>query len=127
MSRSGVEKKPPWRVVPVEVREQVDRELRGRVAVGCRVWGGYGPSPTFRLRLEDGRRAFLKAVWPGSNEFQRGAHDRELRVYGELQPLISHWAPRLRPFQAAQLRVTLKWVARRLGLPVPVWVDHVAA
>lgn len=33
--------------------------------------------------------------------------------------------PRLRPFQRAQLRVTLAWAARRLRLPAPDWLDAV--
>lgn len=108
MSSTGVEEKPPWRVVPREVREKVECTLHGRVAVGSRVWGGYGPSPTFRLRLDDGRRAFLKAVWPGSNEYQRGAHSRELQVYAELEPLISNWSPQMiSEFDSGEWRVML--------------------
>ena len=33
--------------------------------------------------------------------------------------------PRLRPFQRAQLRVTLAWAARRLALPPPTWLDAI--
>jgi hypothetical protein len=33
--------------------------------------------------------------------------------------------PRLRPFQRAQLRVTLAWAARRLQLPPPAWLESV--
>lgn len=108
MSRNGVEKKPPWCAVPPGVRAEVDRVLDGRVAAGNRAWGGYGPSPTFRLRLKDGRRFFLKAVSPDSNEFQRSAHDRELKVYSELKSLISPWAPAfITEFEASDWRIML--------------------
>lgn len=93
MSRSGVEPKPPWGAVPAEVRAAVDESLGGLVQRGMRVWGGYTPTPTFRLRLTDGRRAFFKAVNPESNAFARAAHAREVRVYQELYGLIADWAP----------------------------------
>lgn len=35
--------------------------------------------------------------------------------------------PRVRAFQRAQLRVTLAWAARRLGLPGPSWLSDVRA
>jgi len=60
-----------------------------------RVWGGYSPTPTFRLRLADGRRAFFKAASPDSTTFARIAHGREERVYLELGKLIAEWAPQL--------------------------------
>jgi aminoglycoside phosphotransferase (APT) family kinase protein len=64
------------------------------VVRGVRIWGGYGPAPTFRLRLADNRGLFLKAVYADSNEFSQQAHERELRVYHELAAFITPWAPR---------------------------------
>lgn len=93
MSRTGVEAKPPWRDVPVAVRRAVEAVLGSPVQRGARVWGGYGPSPTYRLRLADGRGAFFKAVNPESNEFMHSAHAREEQVYRELGELIGPWAP----------------------------------
>lgn len=93
MSRTGVEPKPPWRAVPVAVRHAVEAMLGSQVRRGARVWGGYGPSPTYRLRLADGRGAFFKAVNPASNEFMHSAHAREERAYSELDQLIGPWAP----------------------------------
>lgn len=58
-----------------------------------RVWGGYTPTPTFRLRLADGRSAFFKGVEPAANAFARAAHAREERVHRELSHLIEPWAP----------------------------------
>ncbi|HVC32528.1 MAG TPA: phosphotransferase [Chloroflexota bacterium] len=93
MSRTGVEPKPRWETVPREVRREVEARLGAPVRRGNRVWGGYGPSPTYRLRLADGRGVFLKAVAPASNDFMRAAYAREERVYRELSVLIADWAP----------------------------------
>lgn len=93
VSRTGVETKPAWRTLPSEVRRAAEVALGSPVARAMRVWGGYGPTPTFRLRLRDGRRAFLKAVGPDGNEFMHRAIAREMRVYRELGALIGAWAP----------------------------------
>jgi Ser/Thr protein kinase RdoA (MazF antagonist) len=118
-----------------------------------RVWGGYSPTPTFRLRLADGRRAFFKAASPDSTPFARIAHGREERVYRELWELIAGWAPRLLgAFERVEWRVMLledlgpksapPWtpalarnVARALGAfhaatadrPLPAWLPRPAA
>src|SRR5438270_3352670 len=93
MSRTGVEPKPAWQTVPEPVRRLAEEVLGAPVDRGARVWGGYTPTPTFRLRLADGRGAFFKAVGPASNAFSRAAHDREERIYRELGDLIARWAP----------------------------------
>ena len=95
MPRTGVEAKPPWRSVPRAVREETAAALGAPVVRAMRVWGGYSPTPTFRLRLADGRRAFFKAASPASTAFAQIAHEREERVYRELGDLIAGWAPRL--------------------------------
>lgn len=95
MSRTGVEPKPTWKTVPASVRRAVEETLGGEVRRGMRVWGGYGPSPTYRLRLANERRAFFKAVNPDANEFMHTAHVREERVYRELGAVIGPWAPTL--------------------------------
>jgi len=96
MSHSGVEAKPPWRTVPRGVRRAAEELLGTEVRRALRVWGGYSPTPTYRLRLADGRGAFFKAVGPVSNDFARGAHAREERTYRELSDLIAPWAPTFR-------------------------------
>jgi hypothetical protein len=94
MSRTGVEEKPAWRAVPRAVRRAVEDALGAPVARAARIWGGYGPTPTFRLRLADGRGAFLKGASPESSEFIRKALAREQRVYREIGHLIEPWIPR---------------------------------
>ncbi len=93
MPRSGVEKKPPWKSVPQELRRRIDQALGSPVVRGTRVWGSYGPGPSYRLLLADGRRAFIKAIWPESNAFQVSAFHREIRVYRLLESQIRPWAP----------------------------------
>jgi hypothetical protein len=90
----GVEVKPAWRTVPRGVRDHVQEALGAAVVRGARVWGGYGPTPTFRLKLADGRGVFFKGTNQTSNEFARGALVREERVYRELAGQIGPWAPR---------------------------------
>lgn len=94
MSRTGVEVKPSWRNIPLALRRQVAEALGAPVARAQRVWGGYAPTPTFRLALADGRRAFFKGTNHTSNDYSRYALTVEERVYGELSSLLSQWMPR---------------------------------
>lgn len=95
MSRTGPEPKPPWQAVPPAVKAAAERVLGARVARAERVYGGYAPSATFRIRLADGRRAFFKGVSRDSNEFMREGLALEERIYRELGSLIRPWAPEL--------------------------------
>lgn len=95
MSRTGVEAKPAWRSVPAPVRYEVGLTLGAEVTRAMRVYGGFSATPTFRLRLSDGRRAFFKAASAESTEFAHEAHTREERVYRELHPFIAKWSPAL--------------------------------
>ena len=109
MSRAGEEPKPMWRQVPLAVRRQVERALGAPVRRGARVWGGYAPSPTFRLRLADGRRVFFKGVADDHpNEVIPRALAQEARIYRQLGPLIAPCAPALYgEFHAAGWQVLL--------------------
>lgn len=93
MSRSGVEEKIPWQRVPSAVRLQVEQTLGAPVARAARIWGGYSPTPTFRLALKDGRRAFFKATYAETNAFATQALYAEERVYRELGDLLAGWIP----------------------------------
>ncbi len=95
MSRTGIEAKPAWQSLPIEVRVRVAHVLGSEVVRAARVWGGYSPSPTFRLKLANGQRAFFKASGPGATTFMRHVIEMEERVYTELGAFISPWAPRL--------------------------------
>jgi hypothetical protein len=88
------EDKPLWSAVPGAVRDEAERIARASIVRAVRAFGGYGPSATFTLYLDDGRRAFFKGVYPlpeGSGVVWR--LDEEERVYEELGELIKPWAP----------------------------------
>lgn len=95
MSRQGAEPKPPWAAVPGEIKDKAAELLGSPVVRAERVYGGYAPSATFRLRLRNGKRAFFKASYPkpaGSGVIW--VIDVEDRNYRRLGELIRPWAPR---------------------------------
>jgi hypothetical protein len=75
------------------VRHEVERLFGSPVVRAARVWGGYSPTPTFRLTLSDGQRAFFKGCTEAANPFAYAALWREERVYRELGGVIAPWAP----------------------------------
>lgn len=93
MSRTGIEDKIPWRLVPREVRQRVSQALGAPVTRATRVWGGYAPTPTYRLLLADGRRAFFKGTCQDSNTFMKKALLLEERVYQDLTSVLGTWMP----------------------------------
>jgi len=95
MTRRGPEVKPQWRSLPQEVRTHVEQALGGKVRRATRAWGGYGPTPAYRLLLDDGRRVFFKGTSAHSNTFAQDALLREERIYQEIPDLLGRWAPRL--------------------------------
>ena len=95
MSRQGAEPKPAWSAVPREIKDEVARVLRSPVSRAERVYGGYAPSATFRLRLANGGRAFFKASYPApKGSGVKWVVDVEDRNYRRLASLIAPWAPR---------------------------------
>jgi hypothetical protein len=93
MPRAGPEDKIPWQAVPLAIRARVADVVGSRVARGNRVWGSYGPTPSFRLVLADGRRVFFKGVYAASNEFSRRSIALEERIYREATEFIRGWTP----------------------------------
>ena len=70
------------------------RVLGSPVARAERVYGGYAPSATFRLRLANGRRAFFKASYPApKGSGVRWFMDHEAENYRTLERFIHPWAP----------------------------------
>jgi hypothetical protein len=95
VSRQGTEPKPPWSAVPREIKDEVATVLGSPVARAERVYGGYAPSATFRLRLANGRRAFFKASYPApKGSGVRWFMDHEAQNYRALERFIRPWAPR---------------------------------
>lgn len=95
MTQTGKETKLPWKQVPETIRQQVALTLGTPVTRATRIWGGYGPTPTYRLVLEDGRRAFFKGTFQDSNTFMKKALLSEERVYRELASVLGKWMPHL--------------------------------
>jgi fructosamine-3-kinase len=95
MSRTGIEPKLPWKQVPQAVRQQVALALGTPVVRATRIWGGYAPTPTYRLVLKDGRRAFFKGTFQDSNKFMKKALRAEERVYRELASVLGKWMPQM--------------------------------
>ena len=93
MSRTGVEAKPPWKSIPHAVRQQINAALGANVVRATRMWGGYGPTPTYRLVLANRRRAFLKGTYQASNAFAKQALLDEERVYRDLSSVLGKWMP----------------------------------
>ena len=95
MSQTGIEAKLPWKRVPQAIRQHVALALGAPVTRATRIWGGYAPTPTYRLVLGDGRRAFFKGTCQDSNAFMKNALVSEVRVYQELTPSLGQWMPQL--------------------------------
>jgi hypothetical protein len=94
VSRRGTEAKPPWSAVPTEIKERVAKVLGAPVVRAERVYGGYAPSATFRLRLGNGKRAFFKASYPLPRKSGvRWVIDDEIRNYRRLGRFMRPWAP----------------------------------
>ena len=93
MPHSGVEDKPTWQSVPLNIRLQTEAALGQRVVRAARIWGGYSPTPTFRLALAGGKRAFFKGIFGATNDFATNAFKSELRSYEKLSPLVGKWMP----------------------------------
>jgi aminoglycoside phosphotransferase (APT) family kinase protein len=73
-----------WEAVPRSVREAIEVRLRGRVVEAVTQPGGFSPGLAARLRLDDGRRVFVKAVSEAANPDTPIMHRREARIVGAL-------------------------------------------
>ena len=82
-----------WADAPAWLRAAVEDRLGGRVVEAVTQATGFSPGLAARLRLADGRRAFVKAVGPEPNPDSPGFHRVEARVMAVLPP--SAPAPRL--------------------------------
>ena len=59
-----------------------------------RAFGGYAPSATFRIVLDDGRRLFVKGVYPTRHAGIVWGLEAEERVYRRCERFMRPWAPR---------------------------------
>jgi hypothetical protein len=81
-----------WGQLPSELREWAEATLGARVAKAESQAGGFSPGAACRLRLEDGGRAFCKAVSASANPQSPGMHRREAQIAAALPPDVP--APR---------------------------------
>jgi aminoglycoside phosphotransferase (APT) family kinase protein len=73
-----------WADAPGWLRAEVEARLGARVAEAVSQPSGFSPGVAVRLRLADGRRAFLKAVGPEPNPDSPGRHRAEARIAATL-------------------------------------------
>jgi aminoglycoside phosphotransferase len=76
----------PWEAVPESVREAIEAGVGSRVAEAITQPGGFSPGCAARLRLEDGRSVFVKAVGSEPNADSPGFHRIEAHVAAALPP-----------------------------------------
>jgi serine/threonine protein kinase len=73
-----------WSELPARALLALESALGGRVAAAETQPGGFSPGIAARIRLEDGRRAFVKAVGPEPNPNSPEFHRREMRIVAAL-------------------------------------------
>jgi len=76
----------PWERLPQEIRAAIEQRLGAPVARVVTRPGGFSPGLAATLELEDGRRAFAKAVGPEPNPDSPEFHRRELAIAAALPP-----------------------------------------
>jgi len=69
-----------WEDLPHEVRSAIEERLGARVVEATTQPTGFSPGLAARLRLDDGRRAFVKAVSAEANPDTPNIHRREARI-----------------------------------------------
>ncbi|PKV83482.1 phosphotransferase family protein [Streptomyces sp. TLI_146] len=90
-SATGV--RTEWDQVPEHVRRGLEARLGAPVVEAVTQHGGFSPGVAARVRLADGRRAFVKAVSAEANPASPVLHRAEARVSAALPPEVP--APRL--------------------------------
>jgi aminoglycoside phosphotransferase (APT) family kinase protein len=73
-----------WEDLPGSVRDAIEQRLGGRVVEAVTQPEGFSPGLAARLRLDDGRRAFVKAVSEKANPDSPEMHRREARIVADL-------------------------------------------
>jgi aminoglycoside phosphotransferase (APT) family kinase protein len=73
-----------WEALPASVREAIEERLEGKVVDAITQPGGFSPGLAARLRLDDGRRVFVKAVSETANPDSPAMHRREAQIVAAL-------------------------------------------
>jgi aminoglycoside phosphotransferase (APT) family kinase protein len=73
-----------WTDLPPEIRARAEQIIGGRVVEARSQTGGFSPGTADRVRTDDGRRAFVKAVTPAINEDSARIARQEMRISAAL-------------------------------------------
>jgi hypothetical protein len=73
-----------WQDLPRPVRDAIEGRIGGRVVEALTQPGGFSPGLAARLRVDDGRRVFVKAVSEEANPDTPWIHRREAEVVAGL-------------------------------------------
>ena len=73
-----------WDDLPPEIRVRAEQIIGGRVAETSSQAEGYSPGTADRVRTDDGRRAFVKAVTPAINRHSAELARQEMRITAAL-------------------------------------------
>ncbi len=76
-------KRLPYAAIPARLRSEIERQLGGRVLTAVTQPGGFSPGVAARLTLDNGSRAFVKAVGDINPE-SPGIHRAEARIAAAL-------------------------------------------
>jgi aminoglycoside phosphotransferase (APT) family kinase protein len=76
-----------WEQLPPAVRLAIERRLGGKVVEAATQRGGFSPGLAARLKLDDGRRFFVKAVSEAANPDTPHIHRSEARIVAALPAL----------------------------------------
>jgi hypothetical protein len=71
------------------VRDAIEERIGGRVVEAVTQPGGFSPGMAARVRVDDGRRVFVKAVSEAANPDTPGIHRREAVVVAGLPPVAA--------------------------------------
>jgi hypothetical protein len=83
---SASKDRPRWAEVPDHVRDRIGRLAGGPVVAAANCEGGFSPGLAARVRLADGRRAFIKAMDATAWPFQASLYRDEAQVTAKLPP-----------------------------------------
>ncbi len=75
-----------WEQVPARVRTGIEALLGSPVVTAVTQPGGFSPGAACRLKLKDGRRAFVKAIGPEPNPSSPAFHRREAVISRAMPP-----------------------------------------
>ena len=73
-----------WDELPLTVQQGIEERIGGHVVQAITQRGGFSPGLAARIRTNDGRRCFVKAVSQDANPDTPGLHRREAEVVAAL-------------------------------------------